>query len=134
MHLKKATWFDLYNEIKLKKKINKTLQNKTTKVEFDVFFYNTSKKSVKISEKILLKRILLYKRKEKIYSSEIFNNIFLVDWLFHQFSSKFLKKQIKKFNLPQKDHVFHIKIKIKSNQFDNFSNKIKRIYLSHFII
>jgi len=117
----------LYNEIKAKKYIKKTLQNKYTKFKLGISLKNSPKKWSKIAEIIFLKKLLLFKKKEGLDFS---NNFFLVDLFFYQNSHKYIKKQVIKYNLMNNGHAFTIETKIKSNQFKNFSNKVKRIYSS----
>lgn len=127
MHLKRIVWFNLYSEIKLKKNIQGNLQNKSTKFLLNINFKNPSEKKLRISQKIFLKKFLLSKK--KLVSLNFFNNFILLDQFHNKYLHSNLIKRLEKFNITER-FIFNLEAKIKSNQYKNFSNRLKRIYSS----
>lgn len=127
MHLKRIVWFNLYNEIKLKKNIQRNLQNKSTKFILNINFKNPSEKKLSISQKIFLKKILLSKK--KLVSLNFFSNFILLDQFYNKYFHSNLIKQLGKYNITERSS-FSLEAKIKSSQYKNFSNRLKRIYSS----
>jgi len=129
MHLKRASWSDNHNEIKIKPFLKK--KKNSCNIEFKLDLRDGKTKLSKLLSIRFLDKVFFNRKTKNEYRLNFLKKFILVDAIFNDFDRKHIKKCLLNYKI-NRDQKLSFEIKIKGKLNKNVQNIVSRIYISFY--